>query len=294
MKHLLLVPAILSIAAFATAPRITEAGETKYVGQNPERVTTDVAQSRKKSSTSLSVETWRMAPPPPWDATAAELEKKGDELRTIKAPADALDYYRAALEKTPKKERSVLYNKCGITQLQLSRFEDAQRDFVNAIKRDKKNAEAINNLGVSYFFRRDYKKAIKTYQKAIEVGPDSASFHSNLGRAFFSAKKYDDASIEYGRALTLDPEIFSRESPGGILARMPQEKGLYSYVLAKLLATHGKTDESLVYLRRAIDEGYVGLDKAYNEPEFAKLSKDQRFIDLMNARNNPGTPMPPR
>ena len=88
----------------------------------------------------------------------------------MKAPADALDYYRAALEKTPKKDRSVLYNKCGITELQLSRFEDSQRDFVNSIKRDKKNAEAINNLGVSYFFRHQYGKAISSYQKAIQVG----------------------------------------------------------------------------------------------------------------------------
>gem|GEM_PF-442038 len=288
MRHLLLVPALLSIAAFAVAPRVTDAGEVKYTGAQH----ADDAP-KKKSGTSLSLETWRMAPPPPWDATAPELENKGDELRRMKAPADALDYYRAALEKTPKNDRSMLYNKCGISELQLSRFDEAQKEFVNAIKRDKKNAEAVNNLGVAYFFRKQYGKSIRTYQKAIEIGPDSAPFHSNLGRALFAAKKYDDASVEYYRALTLDPDIFSRESPGGILARMPQEKGLLSYVLAKLLAAHGKTDESLLYLRRAIDEGYIGLDKVYRDPEFAKLIKDQRFIDLMNARNNPGA-MPPR
>jgi len=200
-----MVPALLSfaaIAAFATAPRIPDAGETKYSAAPH---ADDSAQKKKSSSTSLSLESWRMAPPPPWDASAAELERKGDDLRMMKAPADALDYYRAALEKTPKQDRSALYNKCGISELQLSRFDDAQKDLVNAIKRNKKNAEAVNNLGVAYFFRRDYKKAIKTYQKAIELGPDSASFHSNLGRAFFAAKKYDDAAIEYGRALTLDP-----------------------------------------------------------------------------------------
>src|SRR5438045_3579468 len=118
MKHLLLVPALLSMAAFATAPRITEAGETKFTSvQHADAAPPQTAQ--KNSSTSLSLESWRLAPPPPWDASAAELEKKGDELRMMKAPADALDYYRAALEKTPKKDRSVLYNKCGISELQL-------------------------------------------------------------------------------------------------------------------------------------------------------------------------------
>jgi tetratricopeptide (TPR) repeat protein len=285
MRHLFLVPALLSIAAFATAPRVTEAGETRLAQNAP------TAQHRENNS--ISLEQWRMAPPPPWDATAIELEAKGDELRTMKAPADALDYYRAALEKTPKKDRSVLYNKCGIAELQLGRFDEAQHDLVNAIKRNKKNAEAINNLGVAYFFRHEYSKAAKTYRKAIEIDGERASFHSNLGRALFAAKKYDDASVEYGRALTLDPDIFSRESPAGIVARMPQEKGMFSYVLAKLLAARGQTDEALTYLRRAMDEGYVGMNKVYTDPEFAKIIKDQRFLDLAASHNNLG-PVPQR
>ena len=36
----------------------------------------------------------------------------------------------------------------------------------------------------------------------------------------------------------------------------------------------------------------TGIDKVYTEPEFAQLIKDQRFVELMNARNNPGA-MPP-
>ena len=64
-------------------------------------------------------------------------------------------------------------------------------------------------------------------------------------------------------------------------------------MLAKLLAGRGQKDEALLYLRRAIDEGYQGLDKAYSDPEFAKLLSDQRFIELMNARNNPAA-LPPR
>ena len=274
---------LLSTLAYASAPRYSEGGdEVRLIS----------AQQSDKDSTSLSVQQWRMAPPPPWDATPSELEKKGDELRQLKATADALDYYRAALEKTPKKDRSVLYNKCGISQLQLSRFDDAQRNFVNSIKRDKTNAEAINNLGVAYFFKQQYGKAIKAYRKAIELRPDSAAFHSNLGRAYFADKKFDLAGVEYARAIDIDPDIFSRESPAGIVARMPQEKGLLSFVLAKLLASHGRMDDALVYLRRAMDEGYKGIDKVYTEPEFARLIKDPRFTELMNARSA-GQPAPP-
>ena len=284
MKRLLAVIVLLSAIGYASESRLVPASDTKYIGDQP--------SEDKKASNSVSVQQWRMAPPPPWDASPQELEAKGDELRAVKAPADALDYYRAALEKTPKKQRSVLYNKCGIAELQLSRFDDAQRDLINAIKRDKKNSEAINNLGVTYFFRGNYKKAIKIYEKAIELNPTSAAFHSNLGRAYFAHKDYDQAGQEYAKALDIDPDIFSRESPGGMIARMPQEKGLLSFVLAKLLAGHGKIDESLLYLRRAMDEGYKDFNKVYSEPEFAKLIKDPRFTEMMNARTQ-GQPSPP-
>jgi tetratricopeptide (TPR) repeat protein len=277
---------LCSAVAFAsTSPRITES-------EGP-RTPSQVAQQQQRQDDSLSVQNWRQAPPPPWDATPAELEAKGDELLRMRALPDALDYFRAALDKTAKKDRAVLYNKCGITELHLMQLDDAQRDFVNSIKRNKQYAGAINNLGVTYFLKRNYKKAAKIYKKAIEVDPNSASFHSNLGRAYFAMKKQDLAAQEYSRALEIDPDIFSRETRGGIIARMPQEKGLLSYVLAKLLASHGKTEEALVYLRRAIDEGYKGIDKAYSDPEFAKLLTDQRFIDLMSARNNPAA-LPPR
>lgn len=285
MQRLFAVLVLLSAIAYATAP-----GEVKYVGdQHPE----DAKRAQQHQSTSLDVQQWRMAPPPPWDATPTELEIKGDQLRGEKAPSDALDYYRAALVKTPKKERATLYNKCGITELLLGRYAEAERDFVNALKRNKKYAEAMNNLGVVYYLQQRYGKAAKAYRKAIDTNPTSASFHSNLGRAYFADKKYDLAGTEYSKALELDPDIFMRESPAGVSARIPQEKGLLSFVLAKLLAGHGKIEESLVYLRRAMDEGYKGIDKIYSEPDFAKVVKDPRFTAMMNARSQ-GAPMPPQ
>lgn len=242
-----------------------------------------LAVCAQNAENTASVDQWRVTPPPPWNASAADLELKGDQLRSQKAYADALDYYRAALEKTPKKDRSVLYNKSGMAELHLSRLDDAQRDFVNAIKRDKKNADAVNNLGVVYYLKQKYSKAIKSYEKALELNPRLAPYHSNLGRAFFAAKQFEKAAIEYGRALDLDPDIFIRNSPAGITARMglPEDRGRYSFVLAKLFAGRGKNEESLLYLKRALEERYSGINKVYEDNEFAALRKDRRFNELM-------------
>ena len=61
------------------------------------------------------------------DASVAELEKRGDTLRAEKAYLDALDYYRAAIAKEPNNAK--LYNKIGINELQMARFNEARKDF---------------------------------------------------------------------------------------------------------------------------------------------------------------------
>jgi len=71
-----------------------------------------VAQS---SSDQLQVEPppARKAAPPAPDTPLEQLEAKGDHLRSEKAYLDALDYYRAALAKSPN--HAHLLNKAGIT-----------------------------------------------------------------------------------------------------------------------------------------------------------------------------------
>lgn len=226
----------------------------------------------------------RRADPPAADAAVAELETRGDTLRAEKSYLDALDYYRAALAKQPGSSR--LYNKIGIDELQMARFVDARKDFERSIRIDRQFADAFNNLGVIYYLQKRYGKAIKQYETAIKVRGDSGSFYSNLGAAYFSKKDYVKASLAYNQALQLDPDIFERSSHTGVLAQMssPGDRARFYYVLAKLYAQSGITDRSLQYLRRALEEGYKGIDDVYKDSEFAGLRKDPRFTELMATR----------
>ena len=94
------------------------------------------------------------------------------------------------------------------------------------------------------------------------------------------------ASLAYNQALQLDPDIFERTSHTGVLAQMssPGDRAHFYYVLAKLYAKSGITDRSLQYLRRAMEEGYKGIEDVYKDSEFAGLRKDPRFTELMAAR----------
>ncbi|HLQ50118.1 MAG TPA: tetratricopeptide repeat protein [Terriglobales bacterium] len=226
----------------------------------------------------------KVEPPSP-AATAQELEDSGDDLRTEKAFADALDYYHAAMAKA---DSAVLHNKVGITYLQMMRKNEAKREFERALKLNKEYAEPYNNLGaLEYYFNHNYGKAIKQYQQAIKLKDDSASFYSNLGTAYFAQKKYEQAAQEYTKALALDPDIFERKSRGGISVQLAgtTDRAKYEYVMAKMYAGFGNLDRCLVYLRKSMEDGYSGINDVYKDREFATLRKDPRFAALMASRS---------
>ena len=64
----------------------------------------------------------------------------------------------------------------------------------------------------------------------------------------------------------------------------PADRAHFYYVLAKLYARSGVTDRSLQYLRRAMEEGYKGIEDVYKDSEFAGLRADPRFTELMASR----------
>jgi len=223
----------------------------------------------------------RAIEPPSHDATAADLEKQADELRSEKMYLDALDYYHAALAKQPNAAH--LLNKIGITELMMQRYHEAKKSFEQAIHCDRRFADAYNNLGVIFYENKKFSAAVKQYQKAIAMNSGSASFFNNLGAAYFSKREFDPAVVAYQHALELDPEVFERSSRGGVQAQLPspEDRARYDYTVAKLYAKMGLSDQSLEYLRKAMEEGYKELKNVYKDAEFLELRKNPRFTELM-------------
>ena len=226
----------------------------------------------------------RTIEPPAPDATAADLETRGDELHAQKLYLDALDYYHAAIGKSPNNAR--LLNKVCRTQLVMTRWRDAQKSCEHAIKADHTLANAYNNLGVALCGEQKCGAAIRHYRKAIELDDSAASFYSNLGAAYFSKKDFEKAASAYQRALELDPEVFERSSREGVQVQLagPGDRALYDYTVAKLYAKMGLSDQSLAHLKRAMEEGYKDFKNVYKDVEFAELRKDKRFAELIAAK----------
>jgi tetratricopeptide (TPR) repeat protein len=226
----------------------------------------------------------RAVEPPAPDATAADLEQEADRLRGDKLYLDALDYYHAAL--TKKANDACLLNKIGITELMMQRYKEARKSFERAVKSDHEYANAYNNLGVVLYENKKFGAAVKQYEKAIARDSSAASFYSNLGAAYFSKREFDPAVAAYQHALELDPEVFERTSRAGVQAQLPspEDRARYNYTVAKLYAKMGFSDQSLEYLRKAMEAGYKDLKNVYKDVEFAELRKNPRFTELMASK----------
>jgi len=226
----------------------------------------------------------RAIEPPAPDATAAALEQQGDALDAAKLYLDALDYYRAALLKSPN--NAAVLNKMCRSELLMNRWKDARKNCELAIKANRAFAEAYGNLGVAYYGDHKYGAAIKQCNKAISIDDTSAAFFNNLGAAYFAEKKFEPAVAAYQHALQLDPDVFARSSRTGIEAQLagPEDRARFDYTIAKLFAKMGFSEQSLEYLKKAMEAGYKDLKNVYKDEEFAALRKNPRFTELMASK----------
>jgi tetratricopeptide (TPR) repeat protein len=236
------------------------------------------------SSLPPQVENAVKVPQPAPGASVEQLVERGDALRAEKASSGALEYYRAALAKTP--DSASLHNRIGIVEIELSQWKRSIRELELAIKADPQFADAYNNLGVDYYELKKSGKAISLYKKALRLQGDEASFYNNLGAAYFERKEFEKAADAYSKALQLDPDVLEHSSRTGVVDQLPSpaDRARFDYAMAKLYARMGSTDHSLEHLRRALEEGYKHINDVYKDEEFAALRKDPRFSQLMAKR----------
>ena len=220
--------------------------------------------------------------PDPATATPKALEQQADILRARRFPEDAMDFYRYALARGG--DAATLTNKIGLTHLEMKNFQIAEAYFNHAVKIDKKNSEAWNNLGAAQFIGGNASRAISSYKHAIKLDHKTAVYHANLATAYFETKNFNGARKELATAMKLDPDIFNRrEGTGGLEAHVlsSEDRARFAYEMAKLYAENGLEDQMLHQLAMA---GEAGMDLQKEMRKDALLSKyltDKRVVILI-------------
>ncbi|MBI4874562.1 MAG: tetratricopeptide repeat protein [Acidobacteria bacterium] len=204
-------------------------------------------------------------------------EMRGDIFMARKMYREAIDMYRQI------PESYVTANKIGIAYHQMTMLDQAKRQYDRSVKLNPKYAEALNNIGTVYYAKKSYRRAVSQYNKALKIAPNSASILSNLGTAYFARKKYKEAFEIYQQALALDADVFEHRSTQGVLLqeRSVEERAKFHFYLAKTYAKAGVADRALLYMRKAIEEGFRERDKFKEDPEFASLREMPEFKELL-------------
>jgi Tfp pilus assembly protein PilF len=87
-------------------------------------------------------------------------------------------------------------NKLGLAQLKANGTVGARLSFENAVKKNSKFADALNNLGAVYFVQKNHNAAARHFKKAVALDETRPVFHVNLGAAWFGQNKLDRAIAE--------------------------------------------------------------------------------------------------
>ena len=213
--------------------------------------------------------------------TVDELVKAGDERRGLRDYPEAVRYFREAL-RWDKKNASI-YNKLGLAQMSDGDTDAARHSFERAVKFKPDFANAVNNLGVIHFNQKRLSAAAKYFKKAVELEETRASFHVNLGVTLFNQRKVEQAMKEYVRALELDPEVLIRNSRTGVTVQLasPDERAMFYFELAKILARRGDFEDCLRFLKFAKDNGYRRLSDVYRNELFNRLWDDVRLQEIV-------------
>jgi tetratricopeptide (TPR) repeat protein len=222
----------------------------------------------------------------PATSSAATLEQQGDILRARRMPEDAVTYYLYSLQHNGNKSR--LLNKIGLIEMQLGSASLARLYFGRAIKSDRKDASAWNNMGAVDYMDRNYNSAVRNYKRAVKLKDQSAVFHSNLGMAYFSQKDFSDGQKQITIALKLDPQLFMERSTGGISARFlsSEDRGQFCFEMAKAYAQMGNIPEMLHQLGIASEAGVDVLQQMADDRVLSRYRKDERVIELVRVANS--------
>ena len=234
-------------------------------------------------------ELWRLIEPHlPDRATSSPgtLSTEGDVLRARKFPEDALEFYRAALDRGG--DPTPLLLRMGVTELELNQPGLARAYFKRVTQINPKDPQAWNNLGATEYLGKNYRGAVSDYRRAVKLNKQTATYHSNLGTAYFEQKDFTGARKQFDEALRLDPGLFQRESGSGVMAHIlsPEDRARFCFEMAKIALHRNGVEEMLYWLAKA---GETGFDIRAGIAEDATLSRYRADVRVLTLIHNSET-----
>ncbi|MFO0425999.1 MAG: tetratricopeptide repeat protein [Planctomyces sp.] len=107
------------------------------------------------------------------------------------------------IQKTPTAEN---FHLRGVALLAHREYDRAIADFSESLKREPKNAGALNNRGQCHYLKQNYSEAIRDFSAALKLDPKNFLARNNRSLAYIAAKDYKNAMADLQVALQQVPE----------------------------------------------------------------------------------------
>jgi TolB-like protein/Tfp pilus assembly protein PilF len=186
----------------------------------------------------------------------------------------------------------------------MGRFEEGYTELKRAVRLDPHSLMIRVTLGFVYWCWRRYDQAIEQFERALEIDSDFITAHCNMGFTYVEQLKYDRAIAAGQKAVELSQSaptfvallgdeyavaghLLEARKTLEQLQELSKQQYVTSYVVARIYAALGETDEALRWLETAYQERAAWMVALKIDPRFDNLRSDPRFQDLMLRMNFP-------
>lgn len=208
-------------------------------------------------------------------------EEYGEVLQAIHRPAEAILYFRRALDDEPSSISAL--NGAGMTYLDLHDHAQAAGYLQDCLNIDRMNYACLDNMGVAKIQAGDYGDALGIFTRAHRLEPERPEAIVNFGYMADVRGDWKRAVSYYVQAIAVDPFVPESYVNLGIdyehnalysLAQSALLKGVAAtpwdgrihYLLARAYSAQGQKTLALEQLRAAADS----LD-----PDVAQIAKEE-------------------
>ncbi len=208
-------------------------------------------------------------------------DQKADILMARGEYAAAINAYQQGNLKS-----AIVWNNIGMAYHHLFALEEARKAYQQSLTLNPRFAPAANNLAAVYYGQHEYRVAEHWYKKALKHTSESAVIYCNLGTAYFAQDKMKKGIKMYQKAFAIDPEVFAPNRAAMVEGGGSREQRVaINYYIAQTFASAGKQEQALLYLRKAMDEGFRDRKRLDEDKDFAVLRTTPEFKQLLDQEN---------
>ena len=181
---------------------------------------------------------------------------------------------------------AIVWNNIGMAYHHLFALDEARKAYLQALAINPRFAPASNNLAAVYYGQHDFRDAEHWYKRALKHTSESAVIYCNLGTSYFAEGKYKQGMKMYQKAFSIDDQVFNPDQSKMVEGGGSREQRVeINYYIAQTFASAGKEEQALIYLRKAMDEGFKDRKRLIEDKDFAVLRTTPKFQQLLAEEN---------